>query len=255
MKYRLSILSLLLAFTSVFGVDLSVENVKGKVNQFIRVKAVTTGKVVQWVAVDPELNLFPVELLKDTKTAVVVASSPGKYRLIAYTAEGDVPSLPVTATIDVEGTTPPVPPPGPTPDPTPPQPPTPPLPPAPIPVAGLRVLIVYDATKETELPVSQQAIIRGKKMDDYLNAKCAIGPDGKTREFRMWPATTVLTDDVPPLWVEAMKREKKSFPWLMVSDGKTGYEGPLPQTVDQTIAIIDKVIAATEYKTRAKGDK
>lgn len=247
--------SLILAAGALLGADIKVADVKGKVGQFISVKAETTGKKVQWVAIDSGLNLFPIELLKDTKTAVVTVSSPGKYRLLAYTAEGDEPSVPAVATIDVEGVVPPAPPvpPDPTP-PTPPQPPTPPLPPAPIPVAGLRVLIVYDAAKETELPPSQQAILRGKKMDDYLRAKCSVGPDGKTREYRVWPSNVVLTDDVLQIWHDAWKREKKSMPWLLVSDGKTGFEGPLPATVDETIAVIEKVINATKAR-QSKGDK
>jgi hypothetical protein len=60
--------------------------IKGKPGEFIRVPAVTDGVNVGWYSVTPGLNIFPVDLLKDSKTAVVTAIAPGKYKLIAYTA-------------------------------------------------------------------------------------------------------------------------------------------------------------------------
>src|SRR5205807_2227107 len=52
--------------------------------------------------------------------AIFSAPSPGRYRILAYTAAGDVPSLPALTTVTVEGPVPPVPPgPGPGPDPGP----------------------------------------------------------------------------------------------------------------------------------------
>jgi hypothetical protein len=90
--------------------------VKGEPGDFVTVRAETDGKVVRWYAVDPGLKLFPVELLKDTRTAVVVGRVPGKYRLLAYTAAGDVPSEPAVVVILIEGPSPgPAPGPGPTP--------------------------------------------------------------------------------------------------------------------------------------------
>jgi hypothetical protein len=92
--------------------------VAGVSNSFIMVPATTTAKNVQWLALDPGLNLFPTQLLKDSKTAVVTAGQKGRYRILAYTAVGDEPSAPAVATvvIDAAPPTPPGPtPPGPTP--------------------------------------------------------------------------------------------------------------------------------------------
>jgi hypothetical protein len=57
------------------------------------------------------LNVFPAQLLADTKATVVTSVTPGKYRLLAYTATGDLPSEPVIVTIVIgEGVAPVIPP-------------------------------------------------------------------------------------------------------------------------------------------------
>lgn len=71
----------------------------GQPGQFISIPSVTDCKSVQWVVLDAGLNLFPVELLRDTTTAVVSANSPGKFRVLAYAAKGDVASKPVITTV------------------------------------------------------------------------------------------------------------------------------------------------------------
>lgn len=91
--------------------------VQGDVGAFIKVAAKTNGREVRWFAATAGLNVFPGELLRDSRSTVVTATAAGEYRLIAYTALADVPSDPV-ATIIVVGT-PPNPPPGPGPGPGP----------------------------------------------------------------------------------------------------------------------------------------
>ena len=205
--------------------------VKGEPGAFVRVTAETKGKMVQWFAVDTGLNLFPVDLLRDTKTAVVTASRPGRYRLLAYSATGDEPGAPAVTTV-VIGDAPPVPP-GPVPPgPVPPG-------PAPIPVDGFRVLVVYESAELPKLPPQQQAVLYAKSVRDYLDAKCAVGADGKTREWRMWDKDSDASGEAKH-WQDALKRERKSVPWIIVSTGKGGYEGPLPASVAETLALMKK---------------
>lgn len=66
----------------------------GMPGAFISIPSTTDCKQVQWVVLDKGLNLFPVELLKDSKTCVVTTTVEGKYRVLAYTAAGDNPSKP-----------------------------------------------------------------------------------------------------------------------------------------------------------------
>lgn len=99
----------------------------GDVGSFVRVSSETNGSQVRWYAASPGLNVFPADMLRDSRSTVVVANMAGEYRLIAYTALGDVPSEPAECRV-VIGTPAPTPvppqpvPPGPTPEPEPPPP-------------------------------------------------------------------------------------------------------------------------------------
>jgi len=75
------------------------QEIHGQPGQFISIPSVTDCKAVQWVVLDQGLNLFPVELLRDTTTAVVSANAPGKYRVLAYAAKGDQASKPALTTV------------------------------------------------------------------------------------------------------------------------------------------------------------
>ena len=75
------------------------QEIYGQPGAFISIPSVTDCKSVQWVVLDQGLNLFPVELLRDTTTAVVSANNSGKYRVLAYAAKGDVASKPVITTV------------------------------------------------------------------------------------------------------------------------------------------------------------
>lgn len=75
--------------------------VRGEPGAFISVVAKTDGKRVRYYSLDAGLNSFPAELLSNPAATVVTASQPGRYRLLAYTALGDVPSDPVIVTVIV----------------------------------------------------------------------------------------------------------------------------------------------------------
>ena len=75
------------------------QEIYGQPGAFISIPSVTDCKSVQWVVLDAGLNLFPVELLRDTTTAVVSANNPGKFRVLAYAAKGDIASKPVITTV------------------------------------------------------------------------------------------------------------------------------------------------------------
>jgi hypothetical protein len=86
-------ISLILAALLAQQITLPPE-LHGMPGAFISIPSATDGKQVQWVVLDKGLNLFPVELLKDSKTCVVTTTIEGRYRVLAYTAAGDNPSKP-----------------------------------------------------------------------------------------------------------------------------------------------------------------
>jgi hypothetical protein len=86
------------------------EHVIGEVGSFIKVSATTNGGEVRWFSASPGLNVFPAELLRDSRGTVVVAQAAGEYKLVAYTALGSVPSDPAVVMITIGTPTPPTPP-------------------------------------------------------------------------------------------------------------------------------------------------
>lgn len=146
--------------------------------------------------------------------------------------------------------------------------------PAPIPDAGFRVLLIYESNDLDKMPVSQTLVLSGQSIRQYLNSKCIMGPDGRTRDWRIWDKDVDLSGEAK-LWQTAMARERKLkvrkaadgkyevcnavdrviwkgfdteekanagaakiLPWIIISTGSKGYEGPLPKTIDETLALL-----------------
>lgn len=103
---------------------------------------------------------------------------------------------------------------------------------------GLRVLIVEDICKRPTLPLRQRMIFSDPMIRDYLDSHC-VKEDGAPA-FRILDSEADMRDAAPH-WQEAMKRERKSLPWIVVSNSaKGGTEGPLPATADDTLALLKK---------------
>lgn len=141
------------------------DKVTGAPGAFVTVSAMTTGKSVSWLVLDQGLNLFPVNLLKDSHTAVVTSGTPGIYRLLAVTALGDEISVPAICAVTILASTPP---PAPTPSPTPTPAPTPtPTPPQPTPSPSTKAvwaIVVIDNNARTVALgqlLSSQALTQG----------------------------------------------------------------------------------------------
>lgn len=198
-------------------------DVQGKTCSVIEISADSATGDVAWMY---DATKFDAEHSRQYgKTLILVTDSPGVYSVNCVIWDSRKIEM---VRVIVSG---PQPPPGPGPGPTP--------SPAPIPVDGFRVLIVYESSELSKMPAAQQSILYSKPVRDYLNAKCVMGPDGKTKEWRIYDKD-VATDAESKTWQDAMKRPRQSIPWLIVSDGKTGYEGPLPGSVDEAMAILKK---------------
>lgn len=165
--------------------------VKGSVGDFISVRAESKNPV-QWHSINNNLKLFPVELLRDTKTAIVTATKPGRYELLCWTAEGNEPSRAARVVIIVIDENDPSPP-----EPKPPVPPVPPVPPDSSFYSDLKRL--YDADKtESETKREWLAKLTGfyKALLSYIDK-----PDSVTvGDFRSdWQtAMAEVLGDIPP---------------------------------------------------------
>lgn len=128
---------------------------------------------------------------------------------------------------------PPGPDPGPNPDPNPPGPtPT----PAPIPEPGFRVFIFYE--KDDAMPALQRAILHGEEVANYLNKTCVEEADG-TAGYRIYDQHADLSNELP-VWQKAFQRRPEELPWVIISNGKTGTEEPLPKTPSAFIELCKK---------------
>lgn len=120
--------------------------------------------------------------------------------------------------------------------PDPPVPPVPPTPPSPIPLPGFRVVIVYDPATLTN---EQDGIVRGERVRKYLLDKCVAGEDGKTKAF--WIIQTNPDLSNAPKWLADCVQKHTTKPFMVVSDGKTGYDGDIPANADAAMAILTKI--------------
>jgi hypothetical protein len=192
------------------------------------------GSVATWVIESPDGMQFrtyqdqhefasagPMDA-KEVRVALSVA------RIVAEKIEQKV----IRKTITVKGQEP-IPPPTP---PEPPVPPTPPPSPAPIPARGLHVLLTVESGEN--LTPGEQAILYGEQVRNYLESKCQKYTDG-SRAFRIYEKDTDVSEDWP-VWRDAMARPRTANKWIVVSNGVTGYEGPLPGSPEEALALIQK---------------
>jgi len=120
-------------------------------------------------------------------------------------------------------------PPNPEPDPKPPTP----VGPSPIEGAGLRVLFVSESGEL--MPRDIEASFYSPEIAAFLNANC-IKVDGNP-DFRRVDPDTQFTDP-NHRFAKALARPRASLPWLIISNGVGGYEGPFPKTVAETLTLI-----------------
>lgn len=114
-------------------------------------------------------------------------------------------------------------------------PPTPvdPVDPAPIPTDGkLRVLILEETNDRGTLPAAQARIFTSTKVLGWLRTNA---PD----RWRVWDKD-VDPSSVPAEFADALKVQRGGLPWIVISNGTTGFSGPLPATEADTITLLEK---------------
>lgn len=182
----------------------------------LKVEGAPPGYTILW-DVYPEDDVSKSKNQKLRSTYEFVAP-PGKYKVkVRAFKDEDVLEQNVEVVI---GTAPvdPVKPPVPPVDPV-----KPPLNPSPFKEPGFRVMIVFESGKV--LSIGQHSAVYGKKVRDYLDEKCPVGVGG-LKDWRIFDQNDDLSA-VEPIWKAALARERKSVPWIVVGDGKVGYEGPI----------------------------
>lgn len=136
------------------------------------------------------------------------------------------------------GTDPPIPDPKPDPD------------PKPIPIPGkLTAVFLKDEERLAQAPSAQVVVLTSDKIRKYLKTHCATGTNGTLPEYRVLnnnPDSDISQES--PNMQKAYKtalQEMSAAPtkpiiWLAVSNGVTGYSGPLPSNEDETLLLLKK---------------
>ncbi len=247
-RLHAGLLTLLLLACPLLGQTVTLpKEVTGEPGLFLRVPATSDGKEVRWLALDAGLSVFPSDLLRDSKTTVIVAQRPGRYRLAAWSAKGDVPGEAAITTIVIGNV--PEPPPGPGPGPNPPGPnPD----PAPQPSEGKWLMVVYE-TMDT-LPQGQSGILTSTKVRQYLREKLKKEGGLKDGEFVIWDKDTDPSG-YPKEWTERFTRGKAGkLPRLLISNGKTLTDVELPKDVDAFLELAKKQLDGAPAKPVTPGE-
>lgn len=105
--------------------------------------------------------------------------------------------------------------------------------PAPISADGLRVLFVYESSDAQD----PKAVIFSTKVRTWLNENC-VKVD-RQPEWRQYDQHTTSLEGESKIWQDVMARKRDAGEWLVVSNGKTGYEGKMPtKDPDELIAFL-----------------
>jgi hypothetical protein len=111
-------------------------------------------------------------------------------------------------------------------------------------VQPLRVLLVYETAELAKMAKSQRDILYSVApggVRAYLETKCVAGPDGKTKEYRIWDKDLDITT-ASAEW-KAARAAAKGVPGIVVLSGQTNavlHAGPLPANITETLTLLKK---------------
>jgi len=121
--------------------------------------------------------------------------------------------------------------PDPTPDPPGPDPPEP-TPDAPIDAEGMHILFVAESSDASALTKGQREILFALEGRNFLNS---VAGD-KWRAFDQHVQFT----DPNEVWAKALMRPRTSLPWVIISNGVTGFEGPMPGSLADLKKLVEE---------------
>lgn len=105
----------------------------------------------------------------------------------------------------------------------------------PIPGAGFRVLIVTETKDLSTLPSAQVQALTAREVRDYLDSHTV--KENNQPEYRIFDKDIDLSK-ASQVWKDAMARPRSSVPWIVVTNGKTGYEGPFPPNTAELMKLL-----------------
>lgn len=101
----------------------------------------------------------------------------------------------------------------------------------PLPVSSLHVLIVEEMDERHKLPASQAKIFSSTTLRKWFS--------DNNVQWRVFDKD-VPQEQLEQKWKDALSRPRQSLPWILVSNGSKGWEGPLPKTEAEVITLLEK---------------
>jgi hypothetical protein len=96
----------------------------------------------------------------------------------------------------------------------------------------LSVLIVEQTEEASRLPRSQAAILQNSTaLRQWIRTAKA--------DFRQLDADET-GEFLDSKWKSAMAVPRQSVPWIVIANPKSGFSGPLPKTIDETLALLER---------------
>lgn len=106
-----------------------------------------------------------------------------------------------------------------------------PVDPPPVPGEGQHVLLIEESEDRSRLPSGQLAIITSVDLRAWLSSQ---GWD-----WRIWDQH--MDASLDDGWFrQAAGLSRSSIPWVIISNGRQGYSGPLPPTVGELKSLIGR---------------
>lgn len=104
---------------------------------------------------------------------------------------------------------------------------------------GLHVMIIVESETISKMDPKQREILFNLKTRTYLNRRCVKGLDGQP-SWRIMDPDTEFPEQCDSVWCQALSRDRTEIPWLIVSNGTSGVEMPLPKTMQEFIEVVEK---------------
>lgn len=111
---------------------------------------------------------------------------------------------------------------------------------------GLVVVIVQDETRAEPLTSGQLTAMGAASVQEYLDAKCAKGADGKTPEFKQYKKGTDVSLQSPEVQkvhrevVQKMEKSGSKDPHIGIKAGRRTAVGPVPEGEANMLTLLKK---------------
>ena len=108
----------------------------------------------------------------------------------------------------------------------------------PVPGDGLHLLVIYETDDRVSMPAGQRSIIDSVPVRQWLREKGFVDENHKSTARFFDPQTELVEEDQ---WFrDALALKTESLPWMIVSNGKSGFSGPLPKTIEEFKAVVGR---------------